>query len=114
MAVSITFERYEQFPKSSDRAIEQIRPKRDPSLIDQHSIKGRWNSLVLSTQELANGEVFTKYEGLRQEDANYFKSISDLLQYPISPLHNETLSFVYLPYRRVMDFISNSKNKPKL
>ena len=107
--VSITFKRYPEFLNTTDKDLAQIRPKRDPSLIDPHSIQGQWNALALPTQELVNGGVFTKYEGLKQEDANYFKSISDLLQYSINPLHNETLPFVYLPNRRVMDFIRKPK-----
>lgn len=109
IAVSISFKRYSEFPNSSDKDLAQIRPKRDPSLIDPYSIQGYWNGLLLAPQESTEGLVYYKYEGLKFEDANYFKSIWDLLLFDTNPQPNGTVTFTYIPKKRICDFIPKSK-----
>jgi len=109
IVISINFERYPELPESKDKALEQIRPKRDPSQINPYSIQGTWNGLQLSPKESIDGLVYFKYEGLKVEDINYFKNIWNLLQFETNPQPNGTITFSYKSTRRICDFVPKLK-----
>lgn len=103
IAISISFERYPEFPESKDKDLEQIRPKRDPSKIDRYTIKGTWNRLLIPQEESIDGLVYNKYEGLKPEDRTYFTNIWNLLQSDLTTPQNGIITFSYKATLRICD-----------